>query len=548
MKSKLLLALAIFWSSITFAQFETPRDISIDVGQPYKVVDAPTKLYFYSGNEVMSIKIVKNKAVVQKFDTKAMRQKSIRELPLPKGSSIESIREFGGKYLIFYSVYDKGRTSEQLFYREVDFRKGGWKGGQVRLIATDRKLAGSMKGATTVAGGMFSFYNFGVTDKFDIYTSSDSSKLMVQYRKTPKEKSDAKNYDEIGLYVYDEDMEEIWGGEETMPYTEKEMNNTDYAVDKEGNIYILAQIYEDGTTRSTKKGNKDQPNYHFELLKKSQGQRDFSISKIEIDNKFISYIKLFETPENKLVCAGYYNKNPRNYNAEGIFYVKVDKDGEIYESRSYEIPLALLNQYESKRSRKKNAKKEDKGEASMPNLKLRKVSFQNDGSIILIGEQYIAVTSTTRTAGGGTSSSTTYYYSDMLITKIESDGELAWMRKLPKNQSGKRGMGGMSYKYAFVNNKHYIFYIDNAKNMQLPFDQAPAGHVDGTFGFLTAYILDDERGEVTKESILDMKNVKGTKLYQFAPSRIVALANDEFLFESYKKKKEDVMVKISIKE
>lgn len=44
-----------------------------------------------------------------------------------------------------------------------------------------------------------------------------------------------------------------------------------------------------------------------------------------------------------------------------------------------------------------------------------------------------------------------------------------------------------------------------------------------------------------------MKDAKGMKLYQFAPSRTVQVGDEEFIFEAYKKKKEDVMVKVRLK-
>ncbi len=106
----------------------------------------------------------------------------------------------------------------------------------------------------------------------------------------------------------------------------------------------------------------------------------------------------------------------------------------------------------------------------------------------------------------------------------------------------------MSFKHTYVNGYHYFMYMDLAENLELPFDEAPRGYSDGRLEQLTAFIVDDERGEVTKEGILNMADAKGTRLYQFAISRLIRLSDTEFIFESYKKKKEDVMVKISIEE
>ncbi len=370
----MLLALAVLWSGITLAQFEKPRDITFEVSEPYRVVDATSKIYFNRGNEVLSIKITKKNFIIQKFDADAMKAVFKKELEIPKGSDIETVTEHGDKLLIFYSIWDRGRNAEQLFYREVDFKTGGWKGPQKRIIATRGKVAGILVGST---------FSYKVTDKFDFHYSSDNSKLMVQYRKAPKNKNDAKNFDEIGLFVFDADMREIWGEEVRMPYTEKKMNNIDYSVDIEGNAFILAEVYDDNTTRRKKKGTEEvESNYHLELIKKEPDSKELVISEIELQGKFITSVSIFETVDDLMVMAGFYNNSASSSNADGVFYAKVDKSGNLYDEQSYAIPVEIINQYESKRTQKRNDKNEEKGEAEFASLSLRKIQFLSDGSII----------------------------------------------------------------------------------------------------------------------------------------------------------------------
>ncbi len=533
--------MALLWSCSMLGQFEKPRDITFEVSEPYKVVDSNSKNYFHRGNEVLSLKVVRGKTIVQKFDASGMKQVFSKELEMPKSYDLEAITEMGDKLLMLYSIWDRDRESEQLFYREIDFNTGTWKGAEKRIIATRGKIAGNGSMVTTA------YFRAGVTDKFDFYYSADRSKMLVQYRKVPKVKSDAKNFDEIGLYVFDADMREIWGDEARMPYTEKKMNNIDYGVDSDGNAYILATVFDDNTTRVKKKGSDDEPNYHIEMLKRTPQDKRLETSEIELNGKFITSVSIYETVDDLMVLAGFYNNTARGRNADGVFYAKLNKEGELYDEQSYSIPVEIMNQYESKRTQKRNDKKEDKGEAEFTNLKLRKLQFLEDGSIILIGEQYYIVTHTS-TTNGRTTTYYTYHYDDILISKIDPAGELAWMRKLPKSQYGKSGRGFMSFKHQYADGFHYFLYVDLAENLELPFDQAPRTYGDGRQEQLTAYIVDDERGEVTKEAILDMADARGIKLYQFATHKIIMISDTEFLFESYKKKKEDVMVKISLKE
>jgi hypothetical protein len=60
--------------------------------------------------------------------------------------------------------------------------------------------------------------------------------------------------------------------------------------------------------------------------------------------------------------------------------------------------------------------------------------------------------------------------------------------------------------------------------------------------------VDNATGALEKVSIFDTRDVNGVTLHQFAISRIVQVSDNEFALESYKKKKEDVMIKVTLSE
>lgn len=134
----------------------------------------------------------------------------------------------------------------------------------------------------------------------------------------------------------------------------------------------------------------------------------------------------------------------------------------------------------------------------------------------------------------------------MLLTKIGADGELLWMRKLPKRQYGRRGRGGMGFQHMTIGKNHYFVFLDNVKNIELELDQYPAKHMDGRGGFLTAYKVNNESGKVGKVSIFDTTDLEGYKVYQFHTGRMLPVSENEFMVEFYKKGKEDLMVKIKV--
>jgi len=180
---------------------------------------------------------------------------------------------------------------------------------------------------------------------------------MVTYRKKPQEKKDARSYDLIGMFVFDENMDEIWGDEVKMPYTEKKMDNVDYAVDKKGNSYILARVYSDNST-DLKKRKSEVANYHMEILRVPANSKDIKSKDIEktvikIKDKFIQSISLYEGPEDYMLCAGFYNKGKNLTGANGVFQFKIGVEGDLYDTKSYEFPQKMLNQYMTAKDQKR---------------------------------------------------------------------------------------------------------------------------------------------------------------------------------------------------
>ena len=229
-----------------------------------------------------------------------------------------------------------------------------------------------------------------------------------------------------------------------------------------------------------------------------------------------------------------------------IFTFRFDPSGNIVDENIIEFPLSVLNQFVSERTQKKNEDKDDDDKSEFSNLVLRKFIVQEDGSFILVGEQAYVVERTRTDSKGMTHTSYTYYYNDMLMAKIDNTGKLAWMKKLPKRQKGSRGKGGMSFAYFNGGGKHYVVFLDNVKNKNLPINKVPEQHSDGRGGFLTAYRVDDASGQTKKYSFFDVDDYKDMEFDQFTAKRVLSCGPNEFAVEFYKKKKEDVYVKVSI--
>ena len=535
MSKKLFFSFVLLcWSLSTLAQITA----DITVGKPYDVIDSGIKHYFIQGNNIVTVKIEKKKLILQKLNAATLALESVKEYEdFPKNSLIEKITQFKNSYYVFYSWYNN--YTEHLLAREIDITTGQFKGEGKNIISFSEKLAGSI--------GKNGFFGVEVYDKYNFFYSYDSSKLMVQYRQKPAKKLDSKNYDIIGSTVFSEDLTPQWEGEFTMPYTEKKMNILDYSVDSHGNVYMVVKVYKDNSTDERKRG-KDEANYALELFKFSAPSGELTKTNVALADKFIHTLWMYEdSKKENMVCTGFYNSGDVSENADGILMFKLGSDGKYFDMTTHPIPIDVLNLNAGKKAIRKNERKEDDDRAEFEDLRFLEARIQKDGSILLISEQQYEIRHTTTSGQGRTSSYMSYHRDNILVTKIEANGTLAWMKKLPKRQRGASPGGGMSFKYIPGDGVHNFIFLDNEKNKVLNTIDIPDQYYDPKNGYLTSFTIDDKTGTVKKTYLVDLRNVKGIEVYQFLTTRIMPYGNNTFIFEAYKKGKEDVLVKVQVR-
>lgn len=520
----------------------TSKEFEYKVGEPYPVVDAAVKSYTAIDGSVISFKMNSRSVTIQKFSGSPFSQESVKVYEdFPNGTVYEDDIETEDYVYLLYSVWDKPNKVEQLYVRAINLKTGEFENEGERIIAVEGKVTG------------------GNGNKFKLATSFDNSKLLVRFRKKPESRNDKINHDVIGLYVFDSKLKQIWGKDVEMPYTEARMDNIDYAVGSNGDVFILTEVMKEGETRKfDREGN---PNFDNQLIAISESGVEVNASEINVQGKFVTQASFFEGKDDALMIAGFYG-NRRGIQTDGIFYCSLTKDGRQADFKNFEIPLELIKQYMSQRSQERLERKEDKGkDLGMTNMVLRDILIHDDGSIFFAAEKYYVVSHTDTKTGTTTYD---YYFEEMLAAKLDKNGELVYMKKLPKRQHSSSGGSGfgfgsyigvsflrnseLSYKLVQSKDHYYIMFLDNVKNLELDENKVPARHEQGRGGFLTAYQINKESGNVKKLSILDLRDAQGHELFQFSPKRIVELGNNEFGVEFYIKKKQDMMIRIKIVE
>jgi hypothetical protein len=538
-----IFALLMFFAPFfTNGQVELSTDFDVKLGEPYKVVDAKSKRYFAVGdNKTLSIKTDKETVFVQMYSytkagSKELDNKEYKK-ELPRGSAIVDIIQTKDNIFYVYSVYNKKEKNYTVFCRNISPKKGTL-GSQKELFTTKGKVNRAPRNPAGIIT-INSIYDWGLNPRFEIMTSYDDSKFLIRYRNAPLSKKDAENYDVLGFHVFDGNMKKVWGKEVKMPYTEEKMNNLTYGVLSSGDAFMIARKNEAK---------------ELELLTINK-ENSLKAKKIDISGDYnFMKINLEEDPNGELVCAGLYSEGGINfkfsfgggsisYTTNGIFYFKMTPAGKVISKQDYEFPLDIIQQYISKRLKKRAAKKEDKGKAGIEDLKLVETINQEDGSTIFVCERQYA-----RQEMWGTDTKNVYHFSNILIMKVSADGKLTWIKKIPKNQAGINGRGQMSIKYMKSKGYHYILYVDNPKNLNITLEDVPATHKDGMGGFLTACKIDDANGKYEKHTVLDMRDIEGKVAHQFNVTRIYEADPKEqiFMMETYLKGKKDAMIKIQL--
>lgn len=430
---------------------------------------------------------------------------------LPRRYKSNLLSQIGNKYYWFFSSFDRGEDEETLFAQEIDLKAGAVKGSAKEVASSSRLVAGQ--------GGSTSYYSiwssrrpisqYNSDQKWNFFYSFDKSKVLIQCRKKPEHRNDKISKDVIGFQVFDDNMNKLWNREIRMPYTEEMMDNEDYSVDSHGNVYMLAKVYSEHRSEDRR-----YPNYRFEILKWSKDQPEVQKIPFRFTDKFVSSAYITEDPQGNVIVGGYYSKRRNSSSTDGIFLLKLDQTTNEMNNVMkgvYPFPLEVMQQYESARAKRRLERKEDKGKGEDENLMLSNIIIKADGSIEIFGEEAFITVQRNRTGGFGvngtggmTQTTYIYHFNDIMAMAIGSDGEMKWVKKIPKTQQGTGGIGGMSFKPYVYNNDTYFFFMDNMSNLNIATNQTPALHMDGLGGILMAVKVDDT-GNMSKAKVFDVR-------------------------------------------
>lgn len=458
----------------------------------------------------------------------------------------ERIMKFKNKTYVFFRDVFREEKKEGISALEFSPKDLDFVGNSVNLFKSSDKVRvyggdvynpayGSNAGKTSAYG-----YNF--------ILSEDETKFLYTYSLVPKERKDELSKDIIGMYIFDENLKQVWGEEHQMPYSEAKMDNLGYTLANDGKVYLLAKVYEGVNPKDGKSKDKKEPNYHFEILVYDKGVKTPKTIEIKLDNNFPKSAYIYEDASKNIVIAGFYGR-AANKPVDGAFVVKLDvASGTVSKVNGgyYEIPSDIIKSFTSEREKRKMEKKEEKDEDNdigIEHLQIKDIFAMPDGSTKIVSEQYwVKVTYYYDSSCKCMRTRYDTYADDIFVLSIDKGGKLEWVKKIPKSQhAGNAAALGLSINTYTTGNDVHVFYIDNIKNMNLPENMAPKRHEDRRGGFLTGVTI-NPKGDVKKHSLGEIETYE-TNFYirEFVDGKHSNLISTE------RRKKKNILFSIDIK-
>lgn len=332
-----------------------------------------------------------------------------------KDLSLEGIYYINEQLFIFSSYDDKKADLKKLFVFPVS--KSGVIGEEKQIDEInykDRKTKGT----------------------FIIKVLNESKKILVIHEEgyTKKGNEDAK------FLLYDFDFNLIWEEKIELPYKDKEFVIDGYLVDEENNVYII------GSREVKKLSQKKLIAYYVKSKKLEEANINLKrVHKVSDLN--------YNLVNGLIQFTGFY------FNEKGGIQGIVRESIDPKTLKSVSAKATPFDKKDILKFATKRAAKKDKGIAF--NYDIRQIIYEENGDILLVAEGYQLIVTTSHDARTGATRTTyTYYYWDIMVVRMDKEGEILWLQKVPKKQISMNDNGYYS-SYLFVQDQNNFYFIYN---------------------------------------------------------------------------------------
>lgn len=382
-----------------------------------------------------------------------------------KGKEYESFFFLKDKLFILATDYSKKEKTLTLFAAEVNKQNG-------ELAGDWQEVTSWQKEEKNDGIDFNSTYNF------------DSSKMVIVSTMTGKEKN---TYE---VRQFDKAMKPT--GKPVVITNEFEprlfqLEDVIYA--NNGNVAMVARIYDYQEGKKKKAKFLEFQNYNIRIYDNA-GKQIKEIN-TDINGKWLMSTKLLQVPDKDLVLAAFYSNTKKASEVNGMLVQRIDaQSGNVISTSLKEINTSMIATLDDdndddgddetrkeRKAREKLEKIQNEEDGFSRYMRFRKFIFTADQGLVVLAEKYHHYTYTTystQTSGFGINQTTTtrsttylvYESGDLMMSKIDINGNINWLHVIPKNQR-EVIEAGSSTSYGYGGFGSGTSFFDN--NFNLPF-------------------------------------------------------------------------------
>lgn len=326
--------------------------------------------------------------------------------------------------------------------------------------------------------------------------SEDTSKMLV-FNTLDKNK---KKLDfEYSVTVIDSEMNKLWSKYVKLRKSQEQIEVISSVVGNDGTHYMLVYEYDDRDAKTSKRGagNKKVAAYDLMIYKLSDGMKTPEAIELNLNDKFARGGSIKVDKEGNIVCIGMFS-NLKRGNTNGIFYLKIDDQGNVLNSKIKEFSKKDL-EFLGERNTGKN-RSGDSGIDGM--FSFGEQLLLDDGTVMVSAEENY-VTRRTDSRGNTT---IVYHSKDIIVITFEADGTVSSIKLIPKRQASQSKMF-ISHKAMAVDNLGaFFFYNDDIDNIERDLDKQPK-KISSFRDCVTTCAFINKEGKVERQALLKNKDV-----------------------------------------
>jgi len=281
--------------------------------------------------------------------------------------------------------------------------------------------------------------------------SADSSSMLAFF----SQRFDKFSNEKIQFQYFDNNLESRWEREIEFPYKGNNFSIHRSAVDANGRVYLLVKIRYDKDEPAGEGG----PPFRYSLVTFAGDTSTVEDYELSLGNKIISDIDMYVADSGMVICSGFYSNRGLSQ-AAGTFFLKVNRNEKKTEEK-------ILNEFDSEFASSFLESSRIKGQVELTDFKLDYFVKFKDGSFGLVAEQFLIdqiCYQDFRT--GMINCNYFYYYNNIIVIRMDSDGEVIWAADIPKYQESSNDAGNFSsYAFGFDGQSLHFVFNDNPKNL-----------------------------------------------------------------------------------